>query len=313
MNNASFDFPESLPKLKENKKFLRRCEKRQQKRKEEEEKVFATIHGRKALKKAAKKEGSSTPKRKERRPQTVVARAPTGKETLLKRKAKELVKQKREKAKKKRAPTSSLKKIDIKSKEADQATEESMQNSLLKRSIQGTSHDSMDPFLASSLYPASQIEAASNTLESSEEVLEKAHRYFEKLHERERRINKAAAQQLKKMKEINRRGGDKDGFRYVLPKNTKQFIREMMLQENSSQEILDTESLPSTFGSGKESTEHDDKPVRRSKKRRGTFSNFYQFQVSKRWTKNAENFLFRERVDKSLFENKKRQRSIKKL
>lgn len=154
---------------------------------------------------------------------------------------------------------------------------------------------------------------------TAEELLQNAHHFFKDLGKRERALNKVAKEHIQHLRAVNRRGGDKDGFRYVVPRNVKQVVRELMSAqkardgEDDPEALVDTEQLVSTFG-GDGVAETSDKPVRRSRRQRSrTYSDFYQFQVSKRWTRNAENFLKRSRPNKILFEAKKHQRSIKKF
>ncbi|EPY25155.1 hypothetical protein STCU_06815 [Strigomonas culicis] len=169
-----------------------------------------------------------------------------------------------------------------------------------------------------SLYPADMsfldtyAEKQSAQVLSEDAMLQQANQYFKEVNKREREMNHAAVEYIKKLKAINRRGGDKDGFRYVLPTSVKQVVRDMMAKQGNHNEYVDPEMLISNFG-GDDVKDGSDRPIR--KKRRGPrrHNDFYQFQVSKQWTKNAENFLRKGRANKSMFEAKKRQRSIKKL
>lgn len=330
MSDGSFNLRAALPKIKENKKYIKRLEKRKNKNAAEEEKEFIAVHGRKSAKKlASKKEQVSVVKnKKERRPKTKVANALTGKETFTKHKAKELLKEKKKNQKKAKKESSrkgpreegSLSRsgvMNVIEQSAPNSTSNNVENiesekELLMKTIQGdVNNGEVDPFISTNFYP--EPLENSGIAESEDEVLEKANKYFQKLSNKERELNRIAALHMKRMKEINRRGGDKDGFRYVIPKNTKSLVRDMMMKEGTSNTIVDPASLSSTFGSLSVAEEESDKPMRKKRKQGGTYSDFYQFQVSKRWTRNAEKFLFRDRVDKSLFESKKRQRSIKNL
>lgn len=323
--NTKLNIRDALPKVKENKKYIKRKEKRESKRKEEEEKEFNALHygGRGKIKKAAKKvsakkqkdQSKEVKKKKERRPRTVIANAPTGKETLLKVKAKALVKE--NKTKKHKAPT--IRDVKVVKNHSDekpllvgkQEPAENSEKGLLRRIIEGDSGSS-SAGLFTSTEPDFATPVEGNAVLSEKDVLAEANKYFESLSKKERQLNRAAALHMKKLKEINRRGGDKDGFRYVLPKNTKELVRQMMLKEGTGA-VIDPSTLSSSFGALSSAEEESDKPMRKSRRHGGTYNDFYQFQVSKRWTRNAERFLFRGRVDKSLFESKKRQRSIKKL
>ncbi|KAG5492664.1 hypothetical protein JKF63_01243 [Porcisia hertigi] len=154
---------------------------------------------------------------------------------------------------------------------------------------------------------------------SADDLLEKAHHFFKKLGKRERVLNKVAKEHISHLRAVNRRGGDKEGFRYVVPKSVKKVVRELLSAqkardgEEDPEALIDPDQLESTFG-GDGVAETSERPVRRSRRQRSrTYSDFYQFQVSKRWTRNAENFLKRSRPNKMLFEAKKHQRSIKKF
>lgn len=296
-----------LPKLKENRKFIKRREKVEQKRREEEERELMALRvgkNRKTARKAMATTGAKKPK--ERRPKTVVANAPTGRETFAKHEAKNLVKKLKESKKKKGEtgkPAVSVPEPRLSESPAmNDGGVEARGRALLTKIIQG---DAALPQEVETPQPDG------TTYE--DEVLAKANEFFSNLHKRERALNTAAAKHLRRLREINRRGGDKDGFHYVLPRNTKELVREMLTKEGHPSADVDTSTLSSTFGSAGMAEEEDDKPVRRTRRRGGTYNDFYQFQVSKQWTRNAEKFLFRNRVDKSLFESKKRERSIKKL
>lgn len=224
-------------------------------------------------------------------------------------------------------------------KNGDEGVETAQDKLLLERAIRGEDVAGADGSAAGfsssfvrhdpTLYPDlaffdDYAEKKSAEIASEDALLKDAHKFFKELGKRERRLNMAASRRLKELKAINRRGGDRDGFRYVVPKNAKQLVRQMVIAEGAGAHgvtaEVDPDSLVSSFGGsgvgGSESTaleEASDKPSRRRNKRSSTFSDFYQFQVSRRWTRNAESFLNRGRASKSLFEAKKRQRSIKKL
>lgn len=326
-----FSLKAVLPQIKVNKKLLKRKEKREKKISEEEKTEFLRIHGKKSLKSCSKKSKKAPPvagtKQKERRSKIIVANAETGRETFVKHKAKLLVRAK--KANQKKLKKASKKGSSIVSKKIKQDQQGnsafnfdiSSQNDgdddkdLLLRTIQGSSNGKDNPFGSDCIDSNFEMgNLDSRIIVSEDEVLEKANEYFKKLKKNEREINRAAALHLKKMREINRQGGDKEGFRYVLPKNTKELVRQTMEKKGMGSAILNnSSSAPSLFDSLNYVEDENDKPQRKKKKREGTCSDFYQSQVSKKWTRNAERFLFRDRVDKSLFESKKHQRSIKNL
>lgn len=148
---------------------------------------------------------------------------------------------------------------------------------------------------------------------SEEALLQQAHQYFSQLNRDEQRRNTAAMRRLKEMKKVNRAGGDKDGFRYVVPKNVSTVVRQLMVAEGVEGAQVDPESLGSHFG-GDGVKETEAKPMRSKKQRNQSFDDFYQFQVAKKWARNAESFLARGRAGKNMFAAKqKQQRSIKKM
>ncbi|ESL10000.1 hypothetical protein TRSC58_02272 [Trypanosoma rangeli SC58] len=148
---------------------------------------------------------------------------------------------------------------------------------------------------------------------SADTLLSNAHAYFKDLGKRESAMRRAAAKRLKELKAINRRGGDRDGFRYVVPRNVKEVVRQMTQNaEGPDEAAVDTMHLTSTFG-GDEAQDTSEPPMHRKRRRKSCYSDFYQFQVSKRWTRNAESFLNRGRAHKSMFEASRPQRSIKKF
>ncbi|RNF22600.1 hypothetical protein TcG_02021 [Trypanosoma cruzi] len=148
---------------------------------------------------------------------------------------------------------------------------------------------------------------------SAETLLSNAHAYFKDLGRKESAMRRAAARRLKELKNINRRGGDKDGFRYVVPRNVKEVVRQMMQNaEGADASGVDKTQLTSTFG-GDEAQDTFERPMHRKRRKNSCYSDFYQFQVSRRWTCNAESFLNRGRAYKSMVEASRPQRSIKKF
>jgi hypothetical protein len=72
------------------------------------------------------------------------------------------------------------------------------------------------------------------------------------------------------------------------------------------------EQLQSTFG-GDGVSDTMSKPMRSKRKRNHAFDDFYQFQVARKWTRNAENFLSRGKASKTLFQEQQKKRNIKRL
>lgn len=188
------------------------------------------------------------------------------------------------------------------------------------RAIQGTSQESSvlhDPAADAGLFSADFLkmcaENKSRESQSEDELLQKAHRYFSSLNKQEQKRNALAARRLKEMKRVNRAGGDKDGFRYVVPKNVTAVVRQLMAAEGVEGANIDPETLQSHFG-GDGVKETEAKPMRSRKAKNYAFDDFYQFQVAKKWTKNAESFLARGRASKNMFAAKQKQmRSIKRM
>nr|CAJ2480772.1 unnamed protein product [Leishmania braziliensis] len=384
---------ELLPKLRFNKEFKKKQKYKYKKRVEAREKervivngkkrsaskeIEAAKHGAKAKSTTARKSdgvaaaaASAKGKPKTRVPKLKVANVETGKETLKKKKARDLVRETRKKKKTsaKKEPKSASKStlasvapaavVSSESSEAEQRrtrvtkdelpataalavlsvepkpamTQAERDRELLARAIRGD--DLFDSDAAAgvadgaafvrqdpSLYPDHAFlddyaEKKHTEAVSADELLKNAHNFFKNLGNRERALNKVAKEHIKHLRAVNRRGGDKQGFRYVVPKSVKQVVRELLSAqkardgEEDPEAVIDPGQLVSTFG-GDGVAETSDKPVRRNRRRRSrTYSDFYQFQVSRRWTRNAENFLKRSRPNKALFEAKKHQRSIK--
>lgn len=381
---------ELLPKMCFNKEFKKKQRYKYKKRVEAREKEREMITGKgraarkqiqsasdgaKAKSKATKKSGGAGTaggkgKPKTRVPKLKVANVETGKETLTKKKARELVQENR----KKKASAKKEPKLATKSTRAGAATAAVVSSETLETK-QRTARVTKDELPATSAQPVSSVEpkqtltqaerdrellarairgddllgsdAATSVADgaafirqdpslypdhaflddyaekkhaeavSADELLKNAHHFFKNLSKRERALNKVAKEHINHLRAVNRRGGDKEGFRYVVPKNVKQVVRELLSAqkvregEEDPESLIDTEQLVSTFG-GDGVAETSEKPVRRTRRRRSrTYSDFYQFQVSKRWTRNAENFLKRSRPNKLLFEAKKHQRTIK--
>ncbi|KPI90267.1 hypothetical protein ABL78_0649 [Leptomonas seymouri] len=363
---------ELLPKMRFNEAFKKRQAYKYKKRVEARAKEMELISGKKrpaATKgeKAAKKDGAklSVKKaaKKTRAPKLKVANAETGKETLKKKKARELVAANRKKKNSAVEKSGTEKKVDVKRnrrgsgavapspsgsacKEKPKATESKpspvppvpltpteRDRVLIAKVIRGDDllggDDAAAPvdgatFIRQdpSLYPDLEFldeyaEKKHAEVVSADQLLESAHHFFKDLGKREQALNRVAKEHIKHLRAVNRRGGDKDGFRYVVPKNVKHVVRELLSAQKAREGVedpealIDPQSLVSTFG-GDGMAETSDKPVRRSRRKHNrTYSDFYQFQVSKKWTRNAENFLKRSRPNKTLFEAKKHQRSIK--
>ncbi|CCW62092.1 unnamed protein product [Phytomonas sp. EM1] len=385
-----------LASLTCNKSYIKKKKYLKRKRKtvlEREQRINNRPHDGKKKSKKARKDASDV-KKKVRKPKTTVSGMKTGKETLLKDKARALVKMAKSKKEKvapsiqemalkhaseKPSSTDAKKRAKVKKPEPpsiaanndlthdirtkstfptlsssihsegfDSALQDvrafniSLYNDeldrvLIEQMIRGKDYITGDESIAETrnfvredpaLYPP-EVAFYEDLAEEKEgeditenSLLDNAHRYFKELNAKEHHIKQSAAAYLKRMRKINRRGGDKDGFRYVLPSSVKQVARQMMLTNSVAASggknsaiplaMVGTTALNSTFdGDGVRAAEA--KPMRSRRLRMSTFSDFYKFQVSKRWTQNAESFLNRGRAHKALFNAKKRQRSIRKL
>lgn len=138
-------------------------------------------------------------------------------------------------------------------------------------------------------------------------LLADAHRLFADLSETERRRNAFARRKIAEMKAINKSGGDKDGFRYVLPTSVKSYARQLAGEGLDIPENLDSHFL----GDGIQDTM---KAPSRKKEKKKYHDDFYSFQIAKKWTRNAENFLSKAQRTKNLFINRQqRMRTTKKM
>lgn len=145
------------------------------------------------------------------------------------------------------------------------------------------------------------FDEASDVYVNPRELLKDANSYFSDLGAQDKQRFREAHRRIKHMKAVNAKGGDKDGFKYVIPKTVKAMAKQ--LDPNN------TEDLPALKNGFSEDAavevapeSHDDKPMKR-KKRNGHFQkDFYQAQVWKKWTQNAEKFLSRGRASSKLFE-----------
>lgn len=200
-------------------------------------------------------------------------------------------------------------------------TDEEQDQYIATRAIRGQHEGSTsllrDPLADTGLlgidFMKSYTEERGDEVRTEEALLQQAHQYFSQLNRDEQRRNKAAMKRLKEMKSVNRAGGDKDGFRYVVPKSVSTVVRQLMVADGVEGAQVDPETLGHHFG-GDGVKETEAKPMRSKKARNQSFDDFYQFQVAKKWARNAESFLARGRANKNMFAAKqKQQRSIKKM
>ena len=139
---------------------------------------------------------------------------------------------------------------------------------------------------------------------TTESLLADAHAFFSDRGASDRALHNEAMKRLKHMKDVNRRGGDRDGFRFVVPKSVKAMAKHM--RGNTG---VDNAKLQSTFG-GDGVDDSAAKPMKRNKRRKKQFDDFYEFQTVDKWTANAERFLARGRAGKKIFANKRSTKSL---
>ena len=163
---------------------------------------------------------------------------------------------------------------------------------------------------------------------AQDELLDSAHEYFTQINKEEKRRNRMAMARIQEMKRINDAGGDKDGFKFILPKSVKTFARTMNVkgmprrEPNVDYSGVDPDELQSQFltkadpgtSIGAEADRELLQNARKNKKKEVMLDDFYQHQRAKKWAKNAENFLLKGRANKNMFMKRQQsQRSAKNL
>eukprot|EP00658_Telonema_sp_P-2_P036653 TRINITY_DN26468_c0_g1_i1.p1 TRINITY_DN26468_c0_g1~~TRINITY_DN26468_c0_g1_i1.p1 ORF type:complete len:204 (+),score=83.16 TRINITY_DN26468_c0_g1_i1:110-721(+) len=159
-------------------------------------------------------------------------------------------------------------------------------------------------------------------------LLDSAHAYFTEINKDEKKRNRMAMARIQEMKRINESGGDKDGFKFVLPKSVKTFARTMNVKGSKPRESavdysnVDPDDLQSQFltkadagtSVGAEADRELLQNARKTKKKEVMLDDFYQHQKAKKWAKNAESFLLKGRANKNMFMKRQQsQRSTKKM
>ena len=159
-------------------------------------------------------------------------------------------------------------------------------------------------------------------------LLNSAHAYFTEINKDEKKRNRMAMARIQEMKRINESGGDKDGFKFVLPKSVKTFARTMNVKGSKPRESavdysnVDPDDLQSQFltkadpgtSVGADADRELLQNARKIKKKEVMLDDFYQHQKAKKWAKNAENFLLKGRANKNMFMKRQQsQRSTKKM
>ena len=177
-------------------------------------------------------------------------------------------------------------------------------------SAAGSEYDSVSPFDAPAPLSSVDAFAAPDAFDDDNEdaytepkkLLKKANVFFAEMGRDEKRRMREAHARIKEMKAVNAKGGDKDGFKFVIPKSVKAMAK--TLDPNAAAD--DLPELRSTFAEDAAAEvapeSHSDKPMKRKKRTGHISKDFYQVQVWKRWTNNAEKFLSRGRASNKLFE-----------
>ncbi len=129
-------------------------------------------------------------------------------------------------------------------------------------------------------------------------LLNEANRYFSDLKRKEKAITAEAHRRLQEMKNVNAKGGDSQGFKYVLPKNVKSLARRLQADTLGVADRLKHSYEGDEVTLVNEDEDIDSKPAHRKKRKPFERSDFYQFQVWQKWTHNAEKFLSRGRNGK---------------
>lgn len=217
------------------------------------------------------------------------------------------------------APTAPISDAEIIARTVGGAASKSANNSC---AIAGTSPLLVDPIRAA-LYPtaaatscpflleyAAQREATECAVVAPARLLQEANTYFAQYNRDEKQRNRQAWSRIQQMKKANEKGGDKDGFRYVIPKNAQKLASQLMATATGAPS--DAAELSSHFmGDGVEDTAT--MPIRRKKVRKHTMDDFYQFQVHRNWARRAEGFLMRGRMARQMLQERNKKRTTKKL
>lgn len=138
----------------------------------------------------------------------------------------------------------------------------------------------------------------------SSQLLKKADEFFTERGQAEKALHDEAMRRLKHMKQVNKKGGDKEGFRFVVPKNVKSMVQHMQGNVAARRTAIEAEN---EFG-GDGMDETMSKPMRKKKRKKHTVDDFYQFQTVQKWTRNAERFLARGKAGKKIFANRSSKR-----
>jgi hypothetical protein len=154
---------------------------------------------------------------------------------------------------------------------------------------------------------AAAAAAAAGEEATPEALLKQAHHYFTEANKQEQQLVRKAKAKISEMKRINRQGGDKDGFKYVVPRSVKRMVSVMQgitpggapLQNSFN---ANAATAAATGEGGDEDEELGRRLTGRRKAKPSPFKkDFYAVQVWKQWTKNAENFLQKGAMGKKIF------------
>jgi hypothetical protein len=168
----------------------------------------------------------------------------------------------------------------------------------------GSEHESVSPYDAPAMAGGDEwsvVEAGGTEYQEPKALLREANVFFNEMGKAEKRRFREAHAKIKEMKAVNAKGGDKDGFKFVIPKSVKSMARQ--LDPNSGDGLPELRSTFVEEAAVEVPPEsHTDKPMKRKKRAGHVSKDFYQVQVWKRWTQNAEKFLSRGRASSKLFE-----------
>lgn len=162
--------------------------------------------------------------------------------------------------------------------------------------------------------------------QSPDDLLNEGNQFFIKRNKEERALTKAALKRIEEMKKINEKGGDGNGFKYIIPRSAKKLASrmagdvEITLEDRKAAAgrlLPTTLSTATTNGDGADAEDitgglnDDDRPMRKKKPRAAKeLKDFYTWQKWKNWTRNAENFLSRGKLSRKVFDSKRKFKSV---
>lgn len=168
--------------------------------------------------------------------------------------------------------------------------------------------------------------ANTNYYQSPDDLLSEGNQFFVKRNKEERELTKAALKRIEEMKRINDKGGDGNGFKFIIPRSAKKLASrmagdvEITLDDRKAvagRLLPSTLSSATTNGDGADAEDitgglnDDDRPMRKKKPRAAKeLKDFYTWQKWKNWTRNAEDFLSRGKLSRKVFDTKRKFKSV---